>query len=136
MSAEANKAIVQRYQDALNANNLEALDEIVAPDLHTPDMLPGFPSGLEGAKRIHEVTLAAWPDFHVAIEDLIAEGDLVAARITMTGTALHPAFGLPGSRNSFTVPGMYVVRIVAGKIFEHRGLEDAVSLMKQITGEA
>jgi steroid delta-isomerase-like uncharacterized protein len=136
MSAEAKKAIVRRYQEALNANNLEALDEIVAPDLQTPDMLPGFPAGLEGAKRIHEATLAAWPDFHVAIEDLIAEGDLVAARITMTGTAVRPAFGLPGSGNKFRVPGMYMVRIVDGKIVEHWGLEDAISLMQQITGEA
>jgi len=136
MNTEANKAIVRRYQEALNADDLDALDEIVAQDLHTPDMLPGFPTGLEGAKRIHQATRAAWPDFRITIEDLVAEGDLVAARITLSGTAAHPAFGLPGSGNTFEVAGMYFVRIAHGKIVEHRGLEDAASLMKQIIGES
>ena len=135
MSVEANKEIVRRYQAALNANNLDALDALVAPDIKTPDMLPGFGSGLEAAKRIHRATLAGWPDFHVVIEDMLAEGDQVCARITITGTAVNPVFGLPGSGNSFKIAGMYLVRIAGGKIVEHRGVEDAISLMKQVTGE-
>ena len=132
MSAEENKAIVRRYQEALNASNLDALDEVVAQDMRTPDMLPGFPPGLEGAKRIHQATLAAWPDFHVTIEDLIAEGDRVAARITITGTAVNAGFGLPATGRSFMINGVYVVRIADGKIVEHRGIEDALGLIEQV----
>ena len=54
MSREENKGIVRRYQDALNRNDLDALDEVVAADIRMPDILPGFPQGIEGAKKIHQ----------------------------------------------------------------------------------
>ncbi len=134
MSLEDNKAIVRRYQAALNANDLDALDAVVAADIKTPDMLPGFASGLEGAKQIHRFTVDVWEGYSVVIDDMLAEGDRVAARITITGKAVKPAFGLPGNGNSFTISGMYIVRIAGGKIVEHRGIEDAVSLMQQVVG--
>jgi predicted ester cyclase len=134
MSTEDNKALVRRYQDAYNTNNLDALDDILSPEIATPAMLPGFPPGIEGIKQVHRATLAAWPDAHAEIEDLIAEGDQVAARITLTGAAVNPGFGLPGTGNRFRVGGMYIVRIANGKIVEHTGWEDVMSLMQQIQG--
>jgi len=88
VSVEENKWVVRRYQDALNNNDFDALAEVVAADIHMPDILPGFPQGFEGAKQIHQLTVAGVPDVHTTIEDLVAEGDRVVARITMTGTTL------------------------------------------------
>lgn len=134
MSTEDNKAIVRRYQEAYNTNNLDALDDILSPDIATPTMLPDFPAGIEGIKQVHRVTLAAWPDLRTEIEDLIAEGDQVVARITLAGTAVNPGFGLPGTGNRFRVGGLYIVRLANGKIVEHTGWEDVMNLIQQITG--
>jgi steroid delta-isomerase-like uncharacterized protein len=134
MSLEANKALVRRYQEAYNTNTLDALDDILAPDIATPSMLPGFPSGVEGIKQVHRMTLAAWPDVQGTIEDMIAEGDKVVVRLTLSGTAVNPGFGLPGTGNRFRVSAMYIVRIANGRIIEHIGLEDVMALMQQIRG--
>ena len=132
MSVEANKEIVRRYQEAYNANNLDALVDLVAEAVLMPKSLPGFPAGLEGAKAIHRTTLTGMPDFHTKIEDLIGEGDLVAARIRMTGTHTGEFFGIPPTGKHVDVTGMYFARIAGGKIVEHWGEEDGLSLLRQL----
>jgi predicted ester cyclase len=94
--------------------------------------MPGIPPGLEGAKIAHQIMLAGFPDYQTIIEDMLAEDDKVAARIKMTGTHTGEFMGIPptGKRISFT--GMYIVRIANGKIIEHWGEEDSVSLLQQL----
>ncbi len=55
MSTEQNKTVVRRYQGILNENRLDELDQVLAADVRTPDILPGFPSGVEGAKAVHRM---------------------------------------------------------------------------------
>jgi hypothetical protein len=59
LSIEDNKAIVRRYQEIYNSNNVDPLHEVVAENFLTPRMMPGMPPGLEGAKKIHRGTLLA-----------------------------------------------------------------------------
>ena len=132
MSTDANKDIVLRYQAIYNSNNLDALREVVAEDFLTPRMMPGMPHGLEGARRIHQATLLGMPDWHTEIEDLIAEGDKVVARITMTGTHIGDFFGIPATGKKISFSGIYIVRIANGKIVEHWGEEDSVGLLQQL----
>lgn len=132
MSIEANKAIVRRYQQAYNTNDMAALEAIVAADIRTPNRLPGFAPGLEGLKQLHALTLDAWPNFQTTIEDLIAEGDTVVARVTCSATPAKDAFGVPANGRSFRVSGQYLVRIANGKIVEHFGVEDAIGIMQQM----
>jgi predicted ester cyclase len=84
------------------------------------------------SKIAHQMMLAGFPDYQTLIEDMIAEEDQVAARIRMTGTHTGEFMGIPptGKRISFT--GMYLVRITSGKIVEHWGEEDGVSLLQQL----
>ena len=105
MSTEENKAIVRRYQEIYNSNNVDALNEVVAKDLHTPRIMSGMPPGLEGAKQIHMGTLLGMPDWHTQIEELIAEGDKVVARITMTGTHTGDFFGFPATGKKIVLLG-------------------------------
>jgi steroid delta-isomerase-like uncharacterized protein len=132
MSNAENKKIVRRYQEIYNSNDLEALGEVVSEDLLTPKIMPGIPTGLEGAKAAHRIMLAGFPDYQTVIDDLVAEGDKVAARITMSGTNTGTFMGIPppGKRISFT--GIYIARIANGKIVEHWGEEDSVSLLQQL----
>jgi steroid delta-isomerase-like uncharacterized protein len=132
MSIEENKNIVRRYQEIYNSNDLESLGEVVAENLITPKIMPGMPPGLEGAKRVHEITLMGMPDWSTAIDDLIAEGDKVVARITMTGTHTGDFWGMPATGNAVNFTGIYIVRIKDGKIAEHWGEEDGISLMQQL----
>ncbi len=132
MSLEENKEIVRRYQGAYNNNRLDVLDEIVAADVLTPKIMPGMPPGLEGAKLVHQTSLTGMPDFHTAIEDLIAEDDKVVARISMTGTHTGNFWGIPATGKKVEFTGVYIVRIADGKIVEHWGEEDGLSLMQQL----
>jgi steroid delta-isomerase-like uncharacterized protein len=130
--SEANKALVRRYQDAFNRNRLEELDAIVAMDVVTHSQAPGAPPGLEGAKAVHRQLLQAYPDLHVEIDELVAEGDTVAARFTVTGTDKGGSFGFPPTGRSYRIPGVSFFRIRAGRVVEHWGLQDVFGLMVQL----
>ena len=132
MSFEENKNIVRRYQNIYNSNNLDALDEVVSKDLLTPKIMPGIPTGIEGAKAAHRIMLAGFPDYQTVIDDLFAEGDKVAARITMSGTNTGSFMGIPPTGKHVSFTGMYIARIADGKIVEHWGEEDGVSLLQQL----
>jgi steroid delta-isomerase-like uncharacterized protein len=132
MSLEENKNIVRRYQEIYNSNNLDALLEVVSEDLLTPKIMPGIPPGIEGAKAAHQIMLAGFPDYQTTIEDLIAEGDKVVARITMTGTHTGDFMGIPPTGKHISFTGIYVSKIANGRIVEHWGEEDGVSLMQQL----
>jgi Predicted ester cyclase len=132
VSIEKNKKIVQRYQEIYNSNELEALGEVVSKDLLTPKIMPGIPKGMEGAKAAHRIMLAGFPDYQTIIDDLIAEADKVAVRITMSGTHTGSFMGIPATGKHVSFTGMYIARIVDGKIVEHWGEEDGVSLLQQL----
>lgn len=132
MSIEDNKNIVRRYQEAYNTKNFEALAEVVAADVRTPNIIAGMPLGLEGAIAVHETTLLGMPDYHTTIEDLIAEGDQVVARVTMTGTHTGDFWGIPPTGRQVHLTAIYIVRIADGKIVEHWGEEDGMKVLKQL----
>jgi steroid delta-isomerase-like uncharacterized protein len=133
MTSSSTRDIVRRYQDALNSGDFDALDDVVASDIVTPDILPGFGQGREAVKALARATAHAWPDFHVTIDDLVCEADQAVARITMTGTAVND-FGtmLPGNGRSFRFTGAYYARAQDGKLVEHVGAEDGLSLLRQL----
>ena len=133
MSTKENKAIVHRYQEAYNTNNLNALDEVVSAEFVSHSLLPGLPPGLAGGNMVHQMTVAAMPDYHANIEDLIAEDDRVVMRFTLTGTHTGSEFlGLPASGRSINVTGISIFRIADGKIVEHWANEDGLGLLQQL----
>ena len=132
MSIEENKNIVRRYQEIYNKNELDRLTEVLSEDLLTPNIMPGIPPGLEGAKAAHRIMLAGFPDYQTIIEDMVAEGDRVAARIKMIGTHTGDFMGIPPTEKRISFTGIYMVRISNGKIVEHWGEEDSVSLLQQL----
>ena len=132
MSVEKNKEIVRRYQEAYNKQDYDALAEIIAPDVLTPNMISSMPRGLEGAKLVHQKTVLGMPDYHTTIEDLIAEGNRVVARVTITGTHTGDFYGIPATGKRINVSGIYIVRIANGKIVAHWGEENGVTVFRQL----
>ena len=135
MSEEANKALMRRMvEEILNRGNLEAADEIFAPDyvLHDPAS-PEEVHGTEGFKGFVGVFHTAFPDLHVTIEDQIAEGDnKMVTRYRVSGTHLGDLMGLPPSGRRVTFAGVGVTRTSDGKVVETWEHYDALGLMRQL----
>ena len=76
--------------------------------------------------------LRAFPDLHVAIEDLIAEGDKVVARNTVTGTHQGEYHGVPPTGKSVTYHEIFIFRFAGGQIAEIWGVVDVYSQLRQL----
>jgi steroid delta-isomerase-like uncharacterized protein len=133
MSAE-NKELVRRaFDDATNEGRLDVLDEILAPDFVRHDLGGGRDmTGPESIKRFIAGQRAAFPDLHVTIEELVAEGDIVVARYSATGTHRGELAGVAPTGNEVRWSGVNVYRIANGKIAETWQLADMLGLMRQI----
>lgn len=134
MSTEESKAIVRQVEEAWNSGNLAALDALFAPDFIAHSAVPGMPPGLEGAKMAHMGSVSALPDRRTTIEDLLAEGEYVVARVRMTGTNQggFPWLGIPANGNRVDVQWTSVYRLANGKIIEHRAVMDMLGLLQQL----
>lgn len=133
MSAEQNKAVVRHVLDEVwNAHNLAKCDELYVADYvdHDPSTPPT--NTLAEFKKSTQATLAAFPDLYVTVEAMIAEGDLVAKRYTMTGTQQGEFMGVPPSGRPVTMTGITIYRIKDGKVAECWWNYDALGLMMQI----
>jgi len=134
MSLEANKELVRRlYEEAFNEGDLDLLGELVAPDVvtHNPIILDA-PTGPDSIRGGVEMIRRAFPDFHVAVEDLIAEGDRVAAFLTMSGTneGDYRRGGATGKRG--TMRAFFIWRIADGKLAESWGAADRFGFLQEL----
>ncbi len=133
MSSEHIKAIRRRFQEEVeNQRNLAAIDEFFGPDFVDHFAMPGFPAGLEGVKARHAALFAAFPDIQSTVEDMIAEGDKVVARLTMRGTHKGEFLGIPATGKQLTVSAIDIMRIVDDKIVEHWVEVDMLGMMQQL----
>lgn len=133
MSIEENKAIVRRYYERLwNAWDLALVEELIASDITFRGSLAVTVSGREGFNRYVALVRAAFPDFHNAVEDLIAEGDKVVARLTYRGTHQGELFGIAPTGRPVAYAGVAIFRIVAGRIAEGWVMGDTLGLMRQL----
>jgi len=130
MAAEDNKAAVLRfYEEVINGTDLDVIDELLTPDGvdHT------FGSqGAEEAKQFFGMLYQAFPDLLVEVNDVIAEGDLVAARVTYSGTHEGEFVGIPGTGRQTQTSGVDFFRMQDGKQAEHWGGPDMASLLQQL----
>jgi steroid delta-isomerase-like uncharacterized protein len=133
MSAEENRALAQRfYAEIWNKGNLDAVADLLSGDFVDHAAPPGFPPGQEGAKQVFMMYRGAFPDFHLSVEDVIAEGDKVVARWVTQGTHQGELMGIPPTGKRVTVTGIDEFRIAGGKIAEHWAEFDMLGLMQQL----
>ena len=131
--SEQNKTLVRRLmEDDLSRGDEAVADEIIHPDFLDHTNPPGMQQGVEGHKAIARLFRGAFPDLEWHIDDLIAEGDKVVARTTMRGTQRGEFFGIPPTGKAVTMNGVHILRIAEGKIAEHWGSNDDLSLMRQL----
>ena len=132
MSTEQNKAIRRQAYEAVNQKNLDALDEVTASDVINHSARPGQAPGLEGVKQLFSSLHAAFPDFRIDVEDMIAEGDKVVARVTGSGTHQGEFMGIAPTGNRVELSAIDIARIAEGKIVEHWSNSDQLGMMRQL----
>lgn len=130
---EANKALVLRLLEIFNQGNLAVADEILATDFVNNDPSRPDVTDIESYKGWVVENRTAFPDFHVEIHYMVAEGDKVAARWTVTGTHQGEFMGIPPTGRQMTVTGMNIHRLAGGKIAEAWWAYDALGMVQQLT---
>ena len=132
MSTEQNVALVRRMYAALDNNDLTVVPEIFDPAWNYRD--PSLPPlvGHDGARQLITLLKSAFADFRTEIVDIIAEGELVAARLTHTATHTGDFMNIPptGRQAVITASGIFQVR--NGRIVENRVNLDALGLLRQL----
>jgi steroid delta-isomerase-like uncharacterized protein len=132
--SESNKDAVRRlFDQVLNAGKLSLLDTLIGAAYVDHNPSPGQPPGAAGVKGKVEALRAAFPDLRYALEDVVAEGELVAARYSWRGTHKGEAFlGIPPSGKTIMVRGMDFYRLRDGKIVEHWDNVDELGMLSQL----
>ena len=126
---EENKAIVRKMIEAFNRRNFAIVDELTAPDFieHTHRY-----KGREANKQFLNMHVKGFPDFNMAIEEIIAEGDNVWVRFKVTGTHTGEFHGLTPTGAKVTFASVQMYRIVDGKIAECWAVSDSAEFLRQL----
>jgi steroid delta-isomerase-like uncharacterized protein len=133
MTPEEGAALINRfYDEGWNANNLDVYDELVTEDFVDHQAIPGLPPGREGFKMLNSMFRSAMPDVWVTVDDIITDGDRVAARWTSTGTHQGDLFGIPPTGNAVKITATVVYRTEDGRLAEGWINRDDFGLMRQL----
>ena len=132
MSEEENKAVIRRWIEAYNDRDMQAEADARAPGYVAH--VPGAPSPLDSEAWTHFIAgfAEAFPDLRLTVEDIVSEGDMVAARATFHGTHRGEFQGIPPTDKQVTFSGIEVDRMVGGKVEEHWVELDLLGLMQQL----
>tara|TARA_B100001179_G_C18513326_1_gene369547 strand:+ start:346 stop:756 length:411 start_codon:yes stop_codon:yes gene_type:complete len=130
--SEQNKAVFEKLMSALNAKDMAAMESLIADDFVDNDAMPGMAPGRQGMIDMMGMFVGAFPDLNVVVEHWVAEGDLVVGVMTTKGTQNGEFMGMPASGKKFSVREMHMVRVANGKMAEHWGLSNEMSMMQQL----
>ena len=123
--SDQNKALVRSYYDqVLNGRDLDAVDEYFADE-----------RVVDGVRRGCFSYFQSFPDLHSSVEELIAEGDRVFCRSTMTGTHDGEYKGIPPTGRHIATDAAEVFRIADGTFVGYWCLTNVAGLMRQLTEE-
>lgn len=130
---ERNKTVIRRLLQEVDRGNLDVVDDCYAESYvdRTPSPIRGLAEGREGVRRAFELFHHAFPDTTHTIEDLVAEGDRVVARISARGTHTGELFGHAPTGRIVTLTGITIYRLVDGRIVE-RWAEHGLGILAQL----
>ena len=129
MSIEENTAIGRRMMEAVNNQNLEALDDLLVPDYVNKQLRI---QSREELKQLLKRQYQGFPDVHRTLEDIIANGEKVWIRVTITGTHTGEYRGITPTHTKYTMMAVPIYRIVDGKIIEGWSVWNPLDLFKQL----
>lgn len=129
---DANKAVVRRFIDEVFvAGDPAAVEALIAPDA----VFRTYPFGHDpraGMLAAIERVRAGLSDVAFTVHELVAEGDLVAVRLTTAASQTGPFMGLPPSGRRYEIEELHLFRVRDGKVVEHWHQFDQMGLMRQL----
>lgn len=125
-------AIAVKWYEAFDKNRPDVLEAILADDWRDIPDAPDAPLGAESAKSILVMLHTAFPDFRIAVEDIIAEGDMIVVRSTISGTQSGPFAGLPASGRKLQIQAIDIHLVEDGKIQKTWHTEDWMTGLRQL----
>ena len=133
MTQELNKMLMHRFTNFINTASKDLANELISPSavFHVPGRREPV-RGPAGYLEIIGMMRGGFPDIQWTLEEMVVEGDMVAARFTMKGTHRGTFFGVPPTGRSIQVQAMNFYRLSDGKLVEERGQPDLLSLLQQI----
>ena len=130
---EANKAVIRRLYEEENKGNVDVIDELMAPDviIHGDALVP-LQKGTAGIKEQVKAVQGVFEDLTVTIDDLVAEGDKVAARLRWKGRHVKDYMGIPASGREISWSAIAVNRLEGGRVAERWFVASTFSLLQQL----
>ena len=129
----ANKALIRRFfEEVWSTGDLSRRDSFLAEGYRGHVAGAAEPIDRDGWSAWFQGFRTAFPDARFTVEDMVAEGDRVAARLTMRGTHLGPLNGVPPTGRAVVVSGMSLERVADGRIVEGWNENDALGLLQQL----
>jgi steroid delta-isomerase-like uncharacterized protein len=131
---EANVAVARRLaNEVFSKGDMKSFDEIFADRYVNHSIpVPGIPGTKAGFRELVLATRQAFPDVKVKVEDVVAEGDLVVFRDTVTATSRGAFFGVPPNGKPVDWTEIHFLRIADGKIVEHWANFDQAKILRQL----
>ena len=131
---EANKAAARRVlEEIFPANDQTTLRELMDDSFVNHEAPPGTPPGLGSVTMFMNLLAGAFSDQRWTIDQVIAEGDLVAIHCIHSGRHTGDFFGLPATGRQFAYKQMHMIKMRNGKGVEHWAVRDDAGLMRQLT---
>jgi predicted ester cyclase len=130
---EQNETLVRTVFDGLNKRNMTVYQEMYAPEYgwHFPSNNPKGMTREEEAAFV-KVLIAGFPDMHWDIKEMVVHGDMVVVRFTSGGTHTGEYQGLLPTGKKAEASGLWMGRIINGKIAEGREDYDVLGMMQQL----
>jgi len=126
-------ATARRLYDLINAGDIEGFARNLADDFVEHEETPGLAPTRDGVTAFFQMQRAAFPDLRMDVEDVVANGDKVVARVTYTGTNRGAFMGMPATGRSARVQLIDMFRFADdGLVHEHWGVMDALAMMQQL----
>lgn len=131
--SEENKRLVQKfYEEFVNTGDYDAAERFISNDCAFYFGAVEVGRGPDAFRQMLRTLRTAFPDFRTTIESVIAEGDMVAERVTSKGTHQGEFQGIAPTGRAVSMPGISMFRIAGGKIIENWAMPDQLGLLRQL----
>jgi steroid delta-isomerase-like uncharacterized protein len=132
-TSDANKKVMQRfYDEVVNAGNLDLIDELLTDDFVEHEAFPGIAPDRAGVKQFFGLFKQAFPDGTFTVEDVVAEGERVVARVTIRGTQQGEFMGVPPTGKQIEIQAIDIVQFRDGVATAHWGVSDTAGMLMQL----
>lgn len=126
-------ATARRLYDLINAGDIDGFGDLLADDFVEHEEVPGLAPSKDGVKTFFRMQVAAFPDLRMTVEDVVADGAKVVARVRYTGIQQGEFQGMPPTGKAVDVQLIDIFRFDDdGRVGDHWGVIDLMAMMQQL----